>query len=129
MIRNLAQVDAGGFEILGEPTIQAEAVLANLRTQGFAAVATELTTATGHVETHRHPVARHKPPHLASHLGHLTRYLVAHDQGQNIQSHPTGAYFQISAADAHVAHPHQRLVRAYTRGRHILQDKRTAELL
>ena len=104
VVRDLAQVDARRLEVLREPAVDGEAVLADLGAEGVAPHATELAAPAGDVEVHDDPVARREAAHLAADLGHLARDLVAHDQRDHAEPHPVGADLHVGAADADVAH-------------------------
>jgi len=120
VVRNLAEVDARSLEIVGEAAVDAEPVLADLGAERVPAHATQLAAPAGDVEVHDDPVARREAAHLAAHLGHLTRDLVAHDQRDHAEPHPVGPDLHVGAADAHVPHAHQRLVRGDGGRGHVL---------
>ena len=128
MIRDLAQVDARGLEILRESAIRAEAVLADLGAQGVAARPAVLAATAREVEIDDDPVAGGEAAHLAAHLRHFSRDLVAHDERDHSEPHLVGSNLHVRPTHPHVSHSHQRLVRRDGGGGHVLGGEGPAEL-
>ena len=127
IVRGAAQVDAGGLDVLGKAAVHREPVLAQLWTKGVAPLPAVFAHAAGEVKVDRHPVAGGEAGHFRAHCRHFAGDFVAHNQGNDAQPHPVGADFKVGAADAHIAHAHQRLVRRNGRRWHFFGDERAVE--
>ena len=127
IVRGAAQVDAGGFQVLGKTAVHREPVLAQLGTKGVAPLPAVFTHAAGEVKVDRHPVARDEAGHFRAHCRHFAGDFVPHNQGNDTQPHPVSANFKVGATDADIAHAHQRLVRPNGRRWHFFGDERAAE--